>query len=105
MPRDSCAATIALLALLRLARIKPDLAAKYEPVIAGTFDELYKNYITDSGLVLHGSWGDARWQVGRPRPLRFPQEDIAPFGQYYLAEALYRSLTDDWSALRLAPKP
>ena len=103
-PRDSCAATIAVLALIRLAKARPDLAATYEPVITSTLNELYKNYITDGGLVVHGSWGDARWQVGRPRPLRFPQEDVMPFGQYYLAEALYRRLTDDWSLLRLAPK-
>lgn len=101
-PRDSCGAAIALLALIRLSRAQPSLAPKYEPTIQGTIKELCDNYLTVGGLLLHGSWGNA---VGKwDRPLRFPQEDVMPYGNYYFVEALYRRLTDNWDLFRLQPR-
>jgi hypothetical protein len=35
------------------------------------------------------------------RRLRFPQEDVMPYGNYFTTELLYRELTDDWSAFAL----
>ncbi len=100
-PKDSCAAAIATLALIRLSRAIPELAATYRPVIEGTIRELDRNYLTVGGLLLHGSWGNAAGRWGRP--LRFPQEDIMPYANYYFVEALYRSLTEDWRFFRLNP--
>ena len=100
-PKDSCAAAIATLALIRLSRAIPELAATYRPVIEGTIRELDRNYLTVGGLLLHGSWGNAAGRWGRP--LRFPQEDIMPYANYYFVEALFRCLTEDWRFLRLNP--
>ncbi|MEE9261177.1 MAG: hypothetical protein V3U95_01190 [Dehalococcoidia bacterium] len=100
-PKDSCAAALAVLALVRLARARPELAPRYQPIITSTIQELFNNYLTVGGLLLHGTWGNA---VGRwGRSLRWPQEDVMPYGNYYFVEALYRSLTDDWDLFRLGP--
>jgi unsaturated chondroitin disaccharide hydrolase len=100
-PRDSCAASIATLAQIRLVRALPELAPSYRRLINGTIRELSNNYLTDGGLILHGSWGNATGAWGRP--LRFPQEDILPYSNYYFVEALYRCLTEDWELFRLDP--
>ena len=52
--------------------------------------------------MLHGSWGRMRHiEPGKPRLGRFPQEDVMPYGNYWIAECLYRELSDDWSVLSL----
>ena len=35
---------------------------------------------------------------------RFPQEDVMPYGNYWIAECLYRELSPDWSILSLQGK-
>lgn len=60
---------------------------------------------------LHGSWGRKRAKEipGTPGALlrlgRFPQEDIMPYGNYWIAECLYRELDADWSILSLELAP
>jgi hypothetical protein len=40
-------------------------------------------------------------EAGKPRLGRFPQEDVMPYGNYWIAEGVYREMSDDWSALSL----
>jgi unsaturated chondroitin disaccharide hydrolase len=41
---------------------------------------------------------------GQPSLGRFPQEDVMPYGNYWVAECLFRELRDDWSPLSLAAR-
>jgi unsaturated chondroitin disaccharide hydrolase len=103
LPYDSCAACIAAAQLLRLARWLPDRAARYETLARQTIDVLIDNFLTVGGVVLHGSWGRMRHaEPGKPRLGRFPQDDIMPYGNYWIAECLYRELNRNWSVLALA---
>ena len=55
--------------------------------------------------MLHGTWGRMRHvEAGKPRLGRFPQEDVMPYGNYWIAECLYRELSTDWSVLALDGK-
>jgi unsaturated chondroitin disaccharide hydrolase len=100
-PKDSCAAALAATSLARVARYRPDRANTYRPVVKGILSELSHNYLTIGGQLLHGSWGNA---VGRwGRSLRFPQEDVMAYGNYYFVEAVYRELYDDWRWFELDP--
>lgn len=102
LPYDSCAACIGTAQLLRLARWLPDRAERYRHVARETLKALLTNFLTPGGVVLHGSWGRMRHvEPGKPRLGRFPQEDIMPYGNYWIAECLFRELADDWSALDL----
>lgn len=102
LPYDSCAACIATANLMRLARWLPDRAERYRTVARQTLDALIANFLSVGGVVLHGSWGRMRHiEAGKPRLGRFPQEDIMPYGNYWIAECLFRELSDDWSALSL----
>jgi hypothetical protein len=87
---------------VRLARWMPDRAERYQSVALATLKALIANFLTVGGVVLHGSWGRMRHiEPGKPRLGRFPQEDIMPYGNYWIAECLYRALSDDWSVLSL----
>ncbi|MBI3742977.1 MAG: hypothetical protein HY261_01645 [Chloroflexi bacterium] len=100
LPKDSCAAATVANALLRLARVAPDRAPQYRRVARATISELAENYLCDGGILLHGSFGNVA--AGGAIPVRFPQEDIIPFGNYYFVEALYHELRpDDWSLFNL----
>jgi unsaturated chondroitin disaccharide hydrolase len=102
LPYDSCAACIATAQLLRLARWLPDRAERYRHVARETLLALLANFLSPGGVVLHGSWGRMRHaEPGKPRLGRFPQEDVMPYGNYWIAECLFRELTDDWSVLSL----
>jgi unsaturated chondroitin disaccharide hydrolase len=102
LPYDSCAACIATAVLLRLARWLPDRTDIYRTVARETLQALITNFLTVGGVVLHGSWGRMRHvEPGKPRLGRFPQEDIMPYGNYWIAECLFRELSDDWSILSL----
>lgn len=109
LPYDSCAAAIATAVLLRLARWLPDpgerkRAERYRHVARATLSALLENFLTPGGVLLHGSWGRMRHaEPGKPRLGRFPQEDIMPYGNYWIAECLFRELSDDWSILSLGP--
>jgi unsaturated chondroitin disaccharide hydrolase len=105
-PKDSCAAALASLALIRLCRYRPELRRRYRPVIENTLTTLVQSYLAEGGLLLHGSWGDRRWRYAlhfetQPGTIRFPQEEVMPYGNYYIVEALFRELVDDWSLFKL----
>jgi unsaturated chondroitin disaccharide hydrolase len=102
LPYDSCAACIATAVLMRLARWLPDRAERYRMVARETLNALIANFLTTSGVVLHGTWGRMRHiEQGKPRLGRFPQEDVMPYGNYWITECLYRATSDDWSVLSL----
>ncbi|WNJ89833.1 hypothetical protein [Bosea sp. 685] len=102
LPYDSCAAAIATAVLMRLARWLPDRAEAYRAVARETLEALITNHLTVGGVLLHGTWGRMRHvEPGKPRLGRFPQEDIMPYGNYWIAECLFRELSDDWSVLSL----
>jgi unsaturated chondroitin disaccharide hydrolase len=105
LPYDSCAACIATANLLRLARWLPDRADTYRTLARETLTALISNFLTVGGVVLHGSWGRMRHvEAGKPRLGRFPQEDVMPYGNYWIAECLFREMSDDSSILSLNPK-
>lgn len=67
-----------------------------------TLQALVTNFLSAGGVLLHGSWGRMRHiGPGKPRLGRFPQEDVMPYGNYWIAECLYREMSDDWSVLSL----
>jgi unsaturated chondroitin disaccharide hydrolase len=102
LPYDSCAACIATAVLMRLARWLPDRAERYRTVAHETLMALVTDFLTVGGVVLHGTWGRMRHaEAGKPRLGRFPQEDVMPYGNYWIAECLYRAMSDDWSILSL----
>jgi unsaturated chondroitin disaccharide hydrolase len=102
LPYDSCAAAIATSMLLRLANWLPDRAENYHSVARATLSALIANFLTSGGVVLHGSWGRMRHaEPGKPRLGRFPLEDIMPYGNYWIAECLFRELSKDTSLLSL----
>jgi unsaturated chondroitin disaccharide hydrolase len=102
LPYDSCAACIATAVLLRLARWLPDRAEIYRKVAQETLEALLADFLTVGGVMLHGTWGRMRHiEPGKPRLGRFPQEDVMPYGNYWIAECLFREISDDWSILSL----
>jgi unsaturated chondroitin disaccharide hydrolase len=102
LPYDSCAACIGTAQLLRLAHWLPERAERYREVAQKTLAALINRFVTDSGTVLHGTWGRMRHiEPGKPRLGRFPQEDIMPYGNYWIAECLFREMADDLSLLSL----
>jgi unsaturated chondroitin disaccharide hydrolase len=103
LPYCSCTAAIATAQLMRLAQWLPDRAERYRTVAHETLRALLANFLTPGGVVLHGSWGRMRHiEPGKPRLGRFPQEDVMPYGNYWIAECLYRELSTDWSVLALS---
>ncbi|TQM13296.1 glycoside hydrolase family 88 protein [Pseudonocardia kunmingensis] len=101
VPRDSCSASIAANALLRLARLDPESAGWAQPAGDAIVDELLLNYLSPGGVLLHGSWGPLAPEKVGARISRFPLEDVMPYGNYWVVEALYRRLHDDWALLAL----
>ncbi|WP_428673991.1 hypothetical protein [Reyranella sp.] len=102
LPYCSCTAAIATAQLMRLAHWLPDRAERYRHVAQETLAALAANFLTPGGVLLHGSWGRMRHvETGKPRLGRFPQEDVMPYGNYWIAECLFRTLSDDWSVLAL----
>jgi len=102
LPYCSCTAAIATAQLMRLARWLPDRAERYRHVAQETLKRLLTHFLTPGGVLLHGSWGRMRHvEPGKPRLGRFPQEDVMPYGNYWIAECLYRALSDDWRVLAL----
>lgn len=102
-PRDSCSATIASNALLRLARLD-GASAKWASAAADSItEELFTNYLSPGGVLLHSSWGRLPPEKAGAGFSRFPLEDVMPYGNYWIVEAAYRYVHTDWSALELAP--
>ncbi|NJC62983.1 hypothetical protein HC028_00395 [Planosporangium flavigriseum] len=104
VPRDSCSATIAANALLRLARLDPESAAWARSAGEAIVDELLANYLSPGGVLLHSSWGRLPPEKAGAGISRFPLEDVMPYGNYWIVEALYRRLHDDWGLLSLSPE-
>jgi unsaturated chondroitin disaccharide hydrolase len=103
LPYCSCTAAIATAQLIRLARWLPNRAERYRAVARETLRALLTNFLTPGGVLLHGSWGRMRHiEPGKPRLGRFPQEDVMPYGNYWIAECLYRELSEDRSVLSLS---
>jgi len=74
----------------------PSIQCSYRP--RSTLVELFRQYE-------HYGWGRMRHvEAGKPRLGRFPQEDVMPYGNYWIAECLYRELSTDWSILSLDGK-
>jgi unsaturated chondroitin disaccharide hydrolase len=101
VPRDSCAAAIAVAALIRLAKWLPMRARLYRRIVESTLQELVLNYLSPGGVLLHGSWGRMRGEKARLRLGRFPQEDVMPYGNYWIVECLFRELRPEWPGLSL----
>ena len=102
LPYCSCTAAIATAQLMRLAQWLPDRAERYRHVAGETLKALLANFLSPGGVLLHGSWGRMRHiEPGHPRLGRFPQEDVMPYGNYWIAECLFRELSEDWSMLAL----
>lgn len=102
LPYDSCAAAIATAVLLRLARWVPKKAELYRRTARETLSSLMRDFLTTGGVLLHGTWGRMRHaETGKPRLGRFPQEDVMPYGNYWITECLFRELHEDWSVLSL----
>lgn len=101
VPRDSCSATIAANALLRLARLDPASTSWAQPAGDAIIDELLASYLSPGGVLLHSSWGRLPPEKAGGGISRFPLEDVMPYGNYWIVEALYRRLHDDWSLLTL----
>lgn len=97
IPRDSCSAVITANAMLRLATLHPELGNRYRPVLEGTLDEIFRNYLGIGGILFHGSWGRVRKSLGIGG---FPQQDIMPYGNNWIVEVLYRLLKPDWRIYR-----
>lgn len=102
LPYCSCTAAIAAAQLMRLAEWLPDRAGRYRDVAHQTVTALLANFLTPGGVLLHGSWGRMRHvEPGKPRLGRFPQEDVMPYGNYWIAECVFRLLSPDRSVLAL----
>lgn len=103
VPRDSCSATIASNALLRLARLDDESATWASAAADSLVGELFTNYLSPGGVLLHSSWGRLPPEKAGAGFSRFPLEDVMPYGNYWIVEAAYRYLHADWSALQLDP--
>lgn len=102
VPRDSCSAAIAANALLKLGRLDASSARWATPAGEAISNELFRNYLSPGGVLLHSSWGRLPAAKARAGLSRFPLEDVMPYGNYWVVEAAYRRLHDDWSLLTLA---
>lgn len=103
VPRDSCAAAIACCALMRLARLDPSSATWADPAADAVLDALLADHLSPGGVLLHSSWGRLPDDKAGAGFSRFPQEDVMPYGNYWIVEALWRRLHEDWSLLALDP--
>ncbi|MDA3626064.1 hypothetical protein OU415_11510, partial [Saccharopolyspora sp. WRP15-2] len=101
VPRDSCSAAISANALLKLAALDPASASWALPAGRAIVDELLANYLSPGGVLLRGSWGRLPPEKAGVGISRFPLEDVMPYGNYWIVEALYRLLHDDRSLLSL----
>lgn len=102
VPRDSCSAAISANALLKLAALDPASATWALPAGRAIIDELVAHYLSPGGVLLRGSWGRLPPEKAGAGISRFPLEDVMPYGNYWIVEALYRRSHDDWSLLSLS---
>jgi len=82
-PEDSCSTAIILAAAERLRDAGVDLPDEVESYLNRAYRELLERYVTPGGTLLHGCWGSIGDRL---------TESVMPYGNYFLAEALYRRL-------------
>ena len=85
--------------------LAPETETRYRSVVTATLAELVEWYLGAGGVLLHGSWGNRREPPGHgiaPRRLRFPQEDVMPYGNFFVVELCYRVLHEDTPPFGLA---
>jgi unsaturated chondroitin disaccharide hydrolase len=101
IPRDSCGTLIGAVALRRCADLGID-AEVFRAVADRSVAEILRNYISPGGVVLHGSWGvgegKSRWNT------LFPQQDVMPYGNYWLLELLHRNARPASTVFRFRPE-
>jgi unsaturated chondroitin disaccharide hydrolase len=89
-PEDSCSTAIVLTAIERLRAAGVPLPDALATFGDRALPELLDRYLTPGGTLLHGCWGS----IGNG-----PVEAVLPYGNYFLAEAVYRRLrpqNDRW---------
>jgi unsaturated chondroitin disaccharide hydrolase len=86
VPRDSCAAVIALNSMLRVCRADSSLEDRFREVANATMRELLEFYVTPGGIVLHGSWGADHVPLF---------QGVLMFSNTYLADAVFMGLWPD----------
>ncbi|GAA1518797.1 hypothetical protein [Brevibacterium permense] len=103
VPRDTCSATIATNALLRLARLDAESRDWAGAAAEAITDALLADHLSPGGVLLHSSWGQLPPEKAGAGFSRFPLEEAMPYGNYWIVEAAYRYAHCDWSPLDLAP--
>jgi unsaturated chondroitin disaccharide hydrolase len=103
VPRDTCSASLAANALRRLARIDAESSPWAGRAADDILAALVTDHLTPGGVLLHSSWGRLSAEKAGADISRFPLEDVMPYGNYWVVEALYRALRSDWSKLSLSP--
>jgi unsaturated chondroitin disaccharide hydrolase len=101
VPRDSCSAAIAANALLKLGQLDPSCAGWATGTGREILKALLEHYLSPGGVLLHSSWGRLPAEKAGAGISRFPLEDIMPYGNYWIVEALFRTLHPDWHLLAL----
>jgi unsaturated chondroitin disaccharide hydrolase len=102
VPRDSCTAVIVINGLQRLSRLAPETAAWANPAAARSLHAILHDHLSPGGVLLHGSWGRLPEDKATGGISRFPMEDVMPYGNYWVVEALWRQLREDWALLSFA---
>lgn len=82
-PEDSCSPAIISVAILRLRGYDGAVSSNFEQYVELVNEEFVRNYLTPSGLLLHGSWG------AKEGPAK---ESVMPYGNYFFVESVYRQL-------------
>jgi unsaturated chondroitin disaccharide hydrolase len=92
IPRDSCGTLIGLVALRRCLALGL-LDDRARQAADRSEIAILDRCVGPGGVVLHGSWGvgegKSRWNT------LFPQQDVMPYGNYWLLEMLHRQLKPD----------
>ncbi|WP_460464388.1 hypothetical protein [Arthrobacter pigmenti] len=104
IPRDTCSAAIAANALHRLGRLDTESEPWARPAADSISRSLFLDHLSPGGVLLHSSWGRLPAEKAGAGFSRFPMEDIMPYGNYWVVEAAYRCVHQDWTPLSLAPE-
>jgi unsaturated chondroitin disaccharide hydrolase len=104
VPMDSCSAVISLNGLLRLSRLVEGASVWADPAATRSVESVLRDFLSPGGILLHGSWGRLPADKATGGISRFPMEDVMPYGNYWVVEALWRRVREDWSLLSFAPK-
>jgi unsaturated chondroitin disaccharide hydrolase len=92
--------------MTRLVACAPVRHARFQASVDATVAALLERCLGACGILLHGSWGNRREPTSHdiaPRVLRFPQEDVVPYGNYFIVELLARRVGAGVPAFGLVP--